>query len=172
MALFGALACEISARTVEEQDEPFASAGSGSFVSGHGGSGTKPSAGSAGKSGSSSSVPVNGCESACVREVFNGPGVGSCSGCHTSVGPQGGLDLSSPNVTMRLKNVLAQHALTPAGACVTGDYLLDTRDWTQSWLLKKVTGTQVSCGSSMPPPPLPQADILCLQTYVRCVAGQ
>jgi hypothetical protein len=106
--------------------------------------------------------------------------IADCKLCHASPGglTSAGLDLESPNVSARLKDVPAKHTDTsPAGSvpnCPVGDKLIDSANPTESWLLKKLRGQQGECGTSMPQPPttLTLAELNCMETYVFCVAAQ
>jgi len=127
-------------------------------------------------------VATHPCESACFEKIRAGT-VASCKLCHTSKSAaqfglqSSGLDLESPNVTPRLKDVPAKHLDIPPSMpamCPTGDFLIDSANPQNSWLLKKVKGQQGTCGTQMPQPPtsLRGDEIACIENYVYCVAGQ
>jgi hypothetical protein len=88
------------------------------------------------------------------------------------------LDLETPGVVGRLKDVPAKHSdLAPAmdpSTCPTGDKLIDSANPDASWFLKKIKGQQGGCGTAMPQPPttLTAAETMCLETFVSCVAGK
>ncbi|HXK16496.1 MAG TPA: hypothetical protein VNG33_01730 [Polyangiaceae bacterium] len=137
--------------------------------------------------GSMAGATGSPCEVACVKAVFTGS-LASCKLCHSKTpAPDGlqssGLDLESPNVTSRLRNVLAKHMdiVPPMGKtvmCPSGDKLIDATTPANSWFLKKIHAMQDSsatttCGTSMPQPPttLKADELTCLDTYVTCVAS-
>jgi hypothetical protein len=170
------VACGGIAQPLGETDDPVGAAGSS--MTSTGGSG----GGSGGGNGSNLGGPAHPCETACLQEIFSAH-VASCKLCHTDQpSPYGlqssGLDLQSPGVTARLKDIPAKHGDLAIGMsaadCPTGDKLLDTANPENSWLLKKIRGMQGACGTSMPQPPtlLKPAEQQCVQTYVYCVAGQ
>ena len=110
------------------------------------------------------------CESACLKALI----ADTCKTCHgKALKLAGTLDMESDGLTARLKNKPAEHPMPGAGAmCPTGDKLIDTMTPANSWLLKKVSGQQGTCGSAMPSGDgLAGADLTCFQTYVACVAG-
>lgn len=137
--------------------------------------------------GSAAGTASTGCELPCVTTAFATAGLLHCTTCHSKTtmnnGLQSaGLDLESPNVTARLKNVPAKHTDIMAEdgktvMCPSGDKLIDTTTPANSWLLKKIHGTQDSsattqCGTSMPQgTTLPADSLTCLDTYVTCVAN-
>ncbi|HKY39336.1 MAG TPA: hypothetical protein VJN18_25535 [Polyangiaceae bacterium] len=144
-----------------------------------GGTSDHESAGSGGRSGNGSAAP-HGCETRCFEKVLTGSAA-SCKLCHTSntndVGglQSSGLDLQSPNITARLKDVPAKHLDLPYGKnlCPTGDLLVDSSRPQDSWLLKKVKGQQGTCGEPMPITGTLRLDeFVCIEAYVYCVAGQ
>jgi hypothetical protein len=125
---------------------------------------------------------VHPCETECLQRIRAGSAA-SCKLCHTSrATAMGGLqssalDLESPNITPRLKDVPAKHLDIPPFMpvmCPTGDLLIDSANPQNSWLLKKVKGQQGNCGTQMPQPPtgLRADELACIETYVFCVAGQ
>jgi hypothetical protein len=164
-----ATACAIEPRFVGERDAPDGSgSGSGAGASSSGGASTSR-AGAAG-----SGLPTtDGCVTDCVRNVLTGPGL-SCKFCHTvPPGPKyAGLDLSSPNPALRLRDRPALHGDVPPGSvCSSTDKLIDVEHPEESWLLKKVRGQQGRCGEPMPQgaPQLDAQAMACLQQYVDCV---
>ncbi len=117
------------------------------------------------------------CETPCLIKIFT-DGLTSCKLCH-SKDPAGlhqaGLDLESPNVSARLKDVVATHGDImggPTADCGMGNKLIDTAAPANSWLLKKIKGQQGTCGTAMPqsPPLLMGADLACIETFVSCLA--
>ncbi len=123
----------------------------------------------------------NACETPCLVDLFSKQVV-MCKLCHAGrAAPNGlqsaGLDLESPDVTARLKDVPAKHTdlaigMTPAD-CPVGDKLIDTVNPENSWLLKKIHGQQGNCGTIMPSTGMLTADQrTCVETYVYCVAGR
>ena len=150
-------------------------AGSGGKASSAGG---QPSNAAGSGGGSASNAGSSPCETQCVQKILSGPT--KCALCHQGQpSPNGlqssGLDLQSPNVTARLKDVLSKHTDLPPpnNICPTGDRLIDSSNPEQSWLLKKLKGQQGTCGDRMPQTGvIPAADLACLETYVYCVAAQ
>ena len=124
---------------------------------------------------------TDACEDPCVAKIFRGSAA-SCKLCHTSKATDAGglqssgLDLESPNPAPRLKDVPAKHTdvVNSSSSCPVGDKLIDTANPEQSWLLKKLRGIQGTCGTQMPQPPtsLRGEDLVCMENYVYCVAGQ
>ncbi|RYZ07973.1 MAG: hypothetical protein EOO73_09740 [Myxococcales bacterium] len=97
----------------------------------------------------------------------------TCNACHSSALKLGMLDLS-PGYSARLKDAPATHSEIPNANpdCPSGDKLIDSANKDASWLLKKVSGQQGTCGGPMPAPPgLMGADLQCVQTYVGCVVA-
>jgi hypothetical protein len=141
-------------------------------------------AGSAGSGGGSGTDPGAACEVECVKKIFTVTAT-TCKICHYANMPNatppmpslGQLDLVSPGVTSRLKDMPAKHVdiTAPAGVtpmCPTGDKLIDSEFPGDSWMLKKIRGEQGTCGDKMPQsPPLSPTDLACLETYISCVAG-
>ena len=124
------------------------------------------------------------CETECVHKVFAGTAA-ACKLCHAATpAPYGlqssGLDLESPNVAPRLKDVPAKHLdLPPAtnsvpATCPVGDKLIDSVNPGNSWLLKKVRGLHGNCGTEMPQASIRLTidEIQCVQTFVNCVAAE
>jgi hypothetical protein len=107
-----------------------------------------------------------------MAEIINLQGLG-CKTCHgKAVKLAGTLDLESPGYTGRLKDKLAEHPSVKPGDCGTGEKLIDTANPSASWLYKKVTGMEGTCGEPMPGPPgLAPMDQACVLTYVNCVAN-
>jgi hypothetical protein len=123
------------------------------------------------KAGSSSGGSGGGgntaCEDvACVKTVFEG-----CNACHGAA-KLGKLDLLSPGVASRLKNVASAHDSPGVGAqCPTGDKLIDSANPAESWFLKKINNQQGNCGTVMPSTGMLQgAELQCMQDFVTCVA--
>jgi hypothetical protein len=143
---------------------PTPTAGTGS---GTAGSSSSAGTGGSGTGGGGSSIAA--CETACVTTIFTG----QCKICHGSaVKLSGTLDLETAGFSARLKDKPAEHMGSTPGPCPTGDKLIDSATPANSWLLKKVTDMQGTCGTVMPAPTaLPAADQTCLTTYVNCVAG-
>jgi hypothetical protein len=148
-----------------------------------GGASSTAGAAAGSKAVGSPGVPApHACESACFEKIRTGS-VASCKLCHASKtaamgGLQSsGLDLESPNITSRLKDVPAKHQDLPPtmpAMCPSGDLLVDTVNPHNSWLLKKIKGQQGACGTQMPQPPtlLRGDEVACIEAYVYCVAGQ
>lgn len=107
------------------------------------------------------------CETACFTALLSG----TCLTCHHKDSPLGQLDLQSPGLSARLKDQPAKHAeVASPQACPSGDKLIDSATPAASWLLKKVSNQQGSCGTPMPPQVASQADITCVSDYVTCVS--
>jgi hypothetical protein len=151
-----------------------------------GGGGTPTtSGGTASNGGSSGGAAAASCVTACFTKIVQmGTGLGTnCSFCHNNKPIASGglkssmLDLDSPGVEARLKNVPATHgdltASDTPGDCTAGALLVDANNPDASWLLTKVTGKQKGCGTPMPTTgPLGAADLMCMQTFIACVAGK
>ena len=145
-------------------------AGSATAGSATGGSATAGSATAGSATGGSGMVGGGAeCESACLKALI----ADTCKTCHgKALKLAGTLDMESDGLTARLKNKPAEHPTPGTGAmCPTGDKLIDTMTPANSWLLKKVSGQQGTCGAAMPSPALAGDDLTCFQTYVACVAG-
>jgi hypothetical protein len=110
------------------------------------------------------------CEVACVKKVFQTAQL-PCTLCHNPMTKSSELDLTGDGFTARLKGQPAKH-LDAKGTCPSGDKLIDVDDPTKSWLLKKVKGEEADCGDPMPNPALGGMDLVCVETYVYCVAGK
>jgi hypothetical protein len=160
LALF-AVGCPEPADLLNAQDYPAPTGSSGTSTAGSnsGGSGGGATGGGSGSS----------CETACVNTIF----ADQCFICHgTQLKLSGSLDFETPGYSARLRDKPAEHVGSTPGPCPTGDKLIDSATPANSWLLKKITGTQGSCGTVMPQAgALPAADQTCLTTYVNCVAG-
>ena len=154
-------------------------AGTGGKASNAGGQPSNAAGQPSNAAGQPSNGPLSVCETPCVQAIFT-KDVADCKLCHSSPGglTSSGLDLQSPNVTARLKDVPAKHAdISPPGSfpnCPVGDKLIDSANPTESWLLKKIRGEQGPCGTQMPQPPttLTLTERACVETYVFCVAAQ
>jgi len=167
LVLLAAAACAIEPRFVDER-EP-GSSGSGASSSGGAAMGV---GGASGASGASQPVSFTECETDCLHQLINGPGV-SCKLCHSPQLHFSQLDLVSANLGLRLRDVDATHTDAPAGSvCLPGDKLIDSARPAESWLLKKLTGQQGACGDPMPQgaPPLSAEQLACFVDYVGCVA--
>ena len=160
LALF-AVGCPEPADLANPQDYS-AAAGTGTGTAGSTGGGV--AGGTGGMAPSSAS-----CESTCMTSVIDT----TCKVCHgKALKIAGTLDLETAGYTDRLKNKPAEHPSVDASACPTGDKLIDTETPANSWLLKKVSNQQGTCGTMMPAsPPLTSDQLSCFQTYVSCVAG-
>ena len=133
-----------------------------------GGSGSTAGSGSGG-----SGMMTASCETGCMTAIINAPA--GCKLCHTSnpaTRTSGTLDFETAGYSARLKDKPAEHSNVPAGStCPMGDKYIDSAAPANSWLLKKITGMQGSCGTVMPSTGmLGQADVMCVTTYVNCVA--
>lgn len=163
LALF-AVGCPEPADLANPQDFPTA-AGTSTGTAGSTGGGV--TAGTGGTGG----MPASGasCESTCMTSIIDT----TCKVCHgKALKIAGTLDLETAGYTDRLKNKPAEHPSVDASACPTGDKLIDTETPANSWLLKKVSNQQGTCGTVMPAtPPLTSDQLSCFQTYVSCVAG-
>ena len=171
LALF-AIGCPEPADLLNKDSYPAPASTGGSATAGSatGGSATAGSA-TAGTATGGSGMAGGGaaCETACLKALVTD----NCKLCHSGTVMLAGLDMDSPGLTARLKNQTADHPMPGDGAvCPSGDKLIDTMTPANSWLLKKVSNGQGTCGSAMPSPPgLAGADLTCMQTYVACVAG-
>jgi hypothetical protein len=134
-----------------------------SAAGGNGSSGGSPSGGSGGGA-------VASCETACMSTLFTT----TCTVCHSTASHLGMLDLQSADYTSRLKDQAPKFdSVTDRSQCPTGAKLVDSSNPTQSWLLKKLTGQQGTCGGRMPSATMPvsPADQACVTAYVTCVGG-
>jgi hypothetical protein len=125
-----------------------------------------------GTAGSSSTV---NCETPCLAAIINATGTG-CKTCHSDMVKldMGILDMASPGLSARLKDELSQHkGITgDTSGCPMGDKIIDSANPANSWLLKKITGAQGTCGTVMPSTgALGAADQKCVTDFVYCVAG-
>jgi hypothetical protein len=116
-------------------------------------------------SGDDPSVP------AAVSQIFRSTdfqkGCGNASGCHLGFNDAAKLDLTTDGVKGRLLDVVAIHPMTTG--CATGDKLIDSSVKANSFLLKKIKGTQASgCGLAMPfgTSGLPAAEVTTIQTWI------
>jgi hypothetical protein len=166
-------------------DVPPASSGSagsaGSSTAPPGGSGTAPAGGNDQPLGSNAHYPNDSqCMTDCAAKAFR-QSITTCKLCHYANMPNasppmpslGQLDLVSPNVEERLKDVPAKHVeiIAPNPVCPSGDKLIDSANPANSWLLKKLRGQQGSCGDKMPQTStLTAFDQACLEDFVYCVA--
>ena len=132
--------------------------------------GTAGSTGTAGTGG----MAAASCESDCMKGIINN-GTMACKTCHGIAVKldMSSLDMETPGYGARLKDHPSEHKGNPAGTvCPSGDKLIDSAAPANSWLLKKVTGMQGSCGVNMPlGGMLSPADQTCVTTFVNCVAG-
>jgi hypothetical protein len=123
--------------------------------------------------GGSGGMAMAGCETACMAAII-GNGTMACKTCHGVAVKldMSSLDLETPGYGARLKDHPAEHKGNAAGTvCPSGDKLIDSATPANSWLLKKVTSMQGSCGVNMPlGGMLSPADQMCVQTFVTCVA--
>jgi hypothetical protein len=135
--------------------------------------------GTSGTAGSGSGgMAMASCEDAmCLKAIINAPA--GCKLCHPSnpaARQSGSLDFETPGFAARLKDQPAEHAGLPAGtdkatACPAGDKLVNSASVMDSWLLKKITGMQGSCGTVMPSTgALSATDQACFTTFINCVA--
>lgn len=126
------------------------------------------------------SAGTGGTEPSCdVEEVLRR----SCGrvGCHSEKNRIAGLDLASPGVQTRLIDVSATHqditCPNPDGgvlkvpcipAACPDAKLIDLADPEESWLLKKLAGTQGECGAQMPLAPgmLSESERTCLEEWL------
>jgi hypothetical protein len=112
--------------------------------------------GSAAGAGGAPMVAAPGCAMGCTIITMKC----AVSGCHTTVGPAGMLDLMSPNIAMRLSGLASKTT-----DCV-GDTLLDPNTPDKSLLYTKVK-MPAKCGLGMPPTgPLSADEIACMQKWV------
>ncbi|HVY27055.1 MAG TPA: hypothetical protein VHB79_10910 [Polyangiaceae bacterium] len=131
-------------------------------------------AGSGGSGTGGSGTMVN-CETACLASIINATGTG-CKTCHSDMVKldMGILDMASPGLSARLKDEASQHkGITgDTSGCPMGDKIIDSANPANSWLLKKITGQQGTCGTVMPSTgALSAADQKCVSDFVYCVAG-
>ena len=128
--------------------------------------------GSGGTSNKPAATLDEACRSSCSDEIF--AAATSCKLCHGAGVRLGGLDLESPGRTARLKDVPAKHLeiALPGAQCPIGDKLIDSANLQESWMLKKLTGRQGTCGEAMPATgPQTDAQRACMTTWISCVAS-
>jgi hypothetical protein len=121
----------------------------------------------------------------------------SCNqlGCHAASYPYSGLNLTADSgLVARLKDVAAKHGdvscnpgdatqvctcdansflcTTPPSACPKGDLLVDSSDYTKSWIWKKLEMADPMCGVQMPDGAYKSpADKACLEAMVQAIAA-
>ena len=137
------------------------------------GSGATNATGPLGTSGASATLLDEVCSTQCSEQIFSA--FSSCKLCHSNALKLGELDLESPGRAARLKDTPAKHVqISVAGAqCPVGDLLIDSANVGESWILKKLNGTQGTCGDRMPAGSTLSPDQLsCMTAWVACVAEQ
>jgi hypothetical protein len=163
--------------------------GTGGAGTGSGGTGGGTTGGSAGTS-SGGTLTVN-----CTGTTYD-VALKSCNqlGCHAASYPYSGLNLTADSgLVSRLKDVPAKHGdvscspsdatqictcdstsfscTTPPTSCPKGDFLVDSSDYTKSWLWKKLEMTDPMCGVQMPDGAYRSpADKACLEAMVQAIA--
>lgn len=157
--------CPEPADLENPEQYPKRSGASGGSASGGSASGGSASGGGGSAAGGGGSLAA--CETACMAKVLE-----TCTLCHSTAMPLGMLDLQTPGYSARLKDQSATHSgITTANPeCPSGDKLIDSANKDASWLLKKVSGGQGTCGDAMPPGGLQGDQLKCAQDYVSCVA--
>jgi hypothetical protein len=121
----------------------------------------------------------------------------SCNqlGCHAASYPYSKLNLTADSgLVARLKDMPAQHGdvgcspgdatqictcdatsftcTTPPSACPKGDLLIDSSDYTKSWIWKKLEMSDPMCGVQMPDGAYKSpADKACLEAMVQAIAA-
>jgi hypothetical protein len=171
--------------------------GAGGTSNGSGGSGS-PERGPLGTCdngiGGCGSIDAVGCD---LEEALDK----SCAraGCHSAVDRLGGLDFSNPlTVASQMVDKPAPHSdincaaagepyrvctpdeivqMCPGSTAVTK--LIDSANPDESWVLRKLNGTQGMCGDAMPLPPGNTVDVgwtferrTCLERFFRTLAGE
>lgn len=161
----------------------------GAPATGTGGTSTG-SGGSAGTS-TSTTLTVN-----CTGTTYD-VALKSCNtaGCHAATYPYSGLNLTADSgLVARLKDVPAKHGdvscnpndatqtctcdsttflcSTPPSACPKGDFLVDSSDYTKSWIWKKLEMSDPMCGIQMPDGAYKSpADKACIEAMVQAIAA-
>jgi hypothetical protein len=149
-----ALAC---AGELSGNEESYFATRSGPDAGGAAGSGGATSSGGASASGGGSSV---GCDRAAAIIDKN------CKACHNADGPQGKLDLFSPNVASRLVDQPSSDA-----ECASLKRI-DSANPAESFLIEKLESSNPSCGDPMPfGSRLQQLDIDCMKAWVASLAA-
>jgi hypothetical protein len=166
---------------------PAAGAGGTSPTGGIGGTsptGGASTGGSAGAGSAGAPTLVVDCGSTTYGAVL----AANCSmiGCHRGPVPASGLNLlPDSGLVGRLKDVPAQHGdifcadinnycTTPPATCpAPGTALLvDSADYTKSWILTKLDTADPMCGDQMPGSPFQNAgDLTCIQNMVQAIAA-
>lgn len=151
-----------------ENPEQYPKRGGASGGSASGGSASGGSAAGGGGSAAGGGGNLAACETPCMATVLE-----TCAVCHSSAAKLGMLDLS-PGYTARLKDKPATHSQisTANPTCPSGDSLINSASPEESWLLKKVSAAQGTCGDPMPAPSgLMGEQLQCMKDYVSCVAA-
>ena len=112
-------------------------------------------------------------DTTCLTAIF-AKDCAALAGCHKpGAGAGAGLDLGTAGVNARLIDVPATHMdASPATGCMTGQKLIDSATPEASWLLIKVTVSQVDqkCGFAMPiGAPLTSDELACVTKYTQDV---
>jgi len=107
------------------------------------------------------------------------------TGCHRGNNPPSGLNLTPDDGFIgRTKDVLAKHGdifcedildtcPTPPASCPMTAVLIDSTDWTKSWIIAKLRGAQADCGDQMKDATYltaKSANEQCLEKLVQTVA--
>jgi hypothetical protein len=106
---------------------------------------------------------------ACAKTILT-----TCTACHSKAAVSipavgGGLDLSGDDVGTRLKDALATNAgvMGDKSGCSPGALLVNSTANAESIMLKRVKGTQGTCGTRMPTTgPLSDTEIKCLEDWI------
>lgn len=160
---------------------------SGGTSGGTGGSGSGATGGSAG-TGSNTTLTVN-----CTGTTYQ-QALASCNGggCHAAMYSAADLNLvADAGLVSRLKDVASKHSdigcsgssdttctcvnyycSTPPASCPSGALLVDSSDYTKSWLLTKVDNANPMCGAQMPyaEPYKTPNDKACIEAMVQAIA--
>ncbi|HTQ04019.1 MAG TPA: hypothetical protein VMI54_09185 [Polyangiaceae bacterium] len=146
---------------------------------GTGGSTGGTTGGSAGTSTSGGTLTVN-----CTGTTYD-VALKSCNtlGCHASSYPSAGLNLTADSgLVGRLKDVPSKHTDIDCGngvtctttptTCPSGDFLVDSSNYANSWLLKKIDESDPMCGVQMPDASAYKTanDKACLEAMVQAIA--
>ncbi|HTQ04020.1 MAG TPA: hypothetical protein VMI54_09190 [Polyangiaceae bacterium] len=173
--------------TTNDTAPPAGTGGTTAAAAGKGGSAGSAvtaggSAGSAGTgvAGSSGQQLVVNCTGTTYQAALSNC---TLAGCHSAIYPASGMNLTPDSgLVGRLKDVPAKHAdifcedimadCTPATCPAPGQALLvNSTDYTQSWILKKIAPGDPMCGSGMPGTAYKNSnDMACIQAMVQAIA--
>jgi hypothetical protein len=160
-------------------------AGAGAGTAGASAGTAGASAGTGGVSGAAGTGGLAGAPPTCAYQQII---TSQCAraGCHNTVFTASDMDLQAAGYEQRLINQPAKYTdITcpdPGGGlpvpcvpadCTSGALLINTANPAESFMLKKLLGTQLGCGKQMPiaPGTVTEAERACLVEWVHYLAG-